>query len=88
MTLTWEAPDALTVAGYTILRKVLGEAETSVHVEDTGSVEARYVDSVAVEAGTTYVYRVMAIGAGGAGAQSDPVEIATGDAVKETTSWR
>ncbi len=88
VTLTWEAPDALTVAGYTILRKVLGEAEMSVHVEDTGSVEARYVDSLAVEAGTTYVYRVMAIGAGGAGAQSDPVEIATGGAVKETTSWR
>ena len=80
MTLTWRAPDDSTVTGYRILRKKLGQSDLSVHVEDTASARTSYVDTVDVEADTTYVYRVKAINTAGAGAQSEYVQIATGRA--------
>ena len=80
VTLTWRAPDDSTVTGYRILRKKLGQSDLSVHVEDTASAKTSYVDTVDVEADATYVYRVKAINAAGAGAQSEYVRIATGRA--------
>ena len=80
MTLTWRAPADSTVTGYRILRKKLGQSDLAVHVEDTASARTSYVDTVDVEADTTYVYRVKAINAAGAGAQSEYVRIATGRA--------
>jgi hypothetical protein len=80
VTLAWRAPSDATITGYRILRKKLGQSDLSVHVEDTASARTTYVDTVDVEADTTYVYRVKAINAAGAGAQSDYVRIATGRA--------
>ena len=81
ITLDWEAPSGnVGVNGYQILRRSLpGEKTLQVYVEDTGSTATEYVDAN-VELDTTYVYRVKAIGAGGAGEQSNFVRLTTPDA--------
>ena len=41
VTLAWQAPDDPAITGYRILRKVLGQPDLQVHVEDTASTETR-----------------------------------------------
>ena len=70
--LTWEPPNSTDdIVGYRILRQRPEECEKSfrVHVENTGSTAATFVDED-VEVGTKYTYRVKAINAEGHGVWS------------------
>ena len=70
--LTWEPPNSADdIVGYRILRQRPEECEKSfrVHVENTGSTAATFVDED-VEVGTKYTYRVKAINAEGHGVWS------------------
>ena len=62
--LDWNAPQANAdeVTGYKIERRRPGFGETTLGdlVEDTGSTDTTYVDTTATEAGTEYIYRVVA----------------------------
>ena len=64
LTLSWTAPaeDADTITGYEVLRAV-GEGELGTLVDDTGSTATSYNDATATLAGTSYTYKVKAIGA-------------------------
>ena len=62
---------ASTVTGYQILRKRLCERDLVVHVEDTGSADATYLDTIDIEPETTYVYWVKAINGAGVGDRSN-----------------
>ncbi len=72
VTLSWEAPDDDSVAGYLILRRrsYAGEQALLVHVEDTGSTATTFTDTD-LTAGTQHVYRVKAINDAGVGEQSN-----------------
>lgn len=62
--LDWNAPQANAdeVTGYKIERRRPAHGETTLGdlVEDTGSTDTTYVDTTATEAGTEYIYRVVA----------------------------
>ena len=62
--LDWNAPQANAdeVTGYQIERRRPAHGETTLGdlVEDTGSTDTTYVDTTATEAGTEYIYRVVA----------------------------
>ena len=67
VSLTWDDPQDDSITGYRILRgyRVEGEVvEVHVHVDDTGSSQAAYVDTD-VQPETNYVYRVRARNTGG-----------------------
>ena len=62
VSLTWDDPDDASITGYQILRldrDVHGVGNFQVHVDDTGSAAATYVDWN-VEPETRYVYRIKA----------------------------
>ena len=62
VSLTWDDPDDASITGYQILRRdrdVHAAGDFQVHVDDTGSAAASYVDRD-VEAETRYVYRIKA----------------------------
>ena len=67
VSLTWDDPGDASITGYQILRRnraVDAPGQFQVHVDDTGSAEASYVDTeVAPE--TRYVYRIKARNAAG-----------------------
>ena len=73
VTLTWDPPDDSTVTGYQILRRrpPLGENQLLAHVENTGSTDASYTDTVDLALGYRHVYRVRAINAAGLGGGSN-----------------
>ena len=71
------ATDIDSITGYRILRWAQGTLDVAVQVDDTGSVAARYEDTQAVAASTTYIYRVVALNAAGASARSQPVTVTT-----------
>ena len=66
LTLTWDAPDDDSVAGYQILRRRPNEGEKTllIYVADTGSTDTTWADED-VTIGTRHVYRVKAINAAG-----------------------
>ena len=68
-----------TVTGYQILRKRLGNQDLAVHVEDTGSTDTTYIDTIGLEPETTYIYRVKATSEVGVSEWSNFVRIATGE---------
>lgn len=68
-----------TVTGYQILRKRLGNQDLAVHVEDTGSTDTTYIDTIGLEPETTYIYRMKAINEVGVSEWSNFVRIATGE---------
>ena len=72
VSLTWDDPKDASITGYQILRRnraVDAPGQFQVHVDDTGSAEASYVDTeVAPE--TRYVYRIKARNAAGLSARS------------------
>ena len=75
--LSWSAPeDGGAVSGYRIWRRLpdKGERELRVLVENTGSAATSYSDSGAVGR-QKHIYRVQALGPGGAGEQSLRAEI-------------
>ena len=75
VTLTWDSPGDSSITGYQVLRR--GRASGSVlavHVDDTMSDLATYVDSD-VEAGGQYVYRVKARNSQGLSLQSEPLDV-------------
>ncbi len=70
--LTWDDPEDASITGYQILRldrDVHGVGNFQVHVEDTGSATAAYVDRE-VEPETRYIYRIKARNAVGLSARS------------------
>ena len=72
VSLTWDDPDDASITGYQILRldrDVHGVGNFQVHVDDTGSAAATYVDWN-VEPETRYVYRIKARSAVGLSARS------------------
>ena len=72
ITLTWDAPDDDSVAGYQILRRrpAMGEDNLIVYVENTGSTATTFIDRD-VTAGTRHTYRVKAINEAGPGPRSN-----------------
>ena len=76
--LSWTAPATGVPTGYQVLRKAGSDGE-EVYVEDTYDADAdppstTYLDTGVTE-GVTYVYRVRALNAGGAGIESDSVTV-------------
>ena len=73
VSLTWTDPGDASITGYQILRRnrdVDAPGKFQVHVADTGSAAASYIDrDVAPE--TRYVYRIKARNAGGLSKRSD-----------------
>ena len=62
VTLTWDDPDDGSITGYQILRRdraIHAAGDFQVHVEDTGSAAASYVDQE-VSPESSYVYRIKA----------------------------
>ena len=73
VSLTWNDPGDDGITGYQILRRnrdVDAPGQFQVHVDDTGSADATYIDGE-VEADTRYVYRIKAINEAGLSPQSD-----------------
>ena len=60
VTLTWDAPDDATVSGYRILRRQPGQ-DTFVQYDVSGAGSTTYVDTMGIEPGTRYIYRVHAV---------------------------
>ena len=79
--LSWDAPepasDGRDVSGYRVLRRRPEQRERSlsVLVSDTGSVETSYLDESAAVEGELFVYRVVALAGGVAGARSGPARV-------------
>ena len=76
VTLSWDAPNDDSVAGYQILRRRPREGERTllVHVNDTGSTATEYTDTD-VTADVLHAYRVKAINAVGLSRQSNFVNM-------------
>ena len=76
VTLSWDAPDDDSVAGYQILRRrpTMGEAKLLVYVADTGGTAITFTDTE-VTASIRHVYRVKAINAAGLGKWSNYVRV-------------
>ena len=77
--LFWADPQDDSITGYRILRAGVVDGvqgEFAVLIEDTGTAAASYTDD-AVEAETSYVYRVLAINPGGVSEPSHDVEVIT-----------
>ena len=76
VTLSWDAPDDDSVAGYQILRRrpTMGEAKLLVYVADTGGMAITFTDTE-VTASIRHVYRVKAINAAGLGKWSNYVRV-------------
>ena len=73
VSLTWDDPEDDSITGYQILRRnraVDAPGQFQVHVEDTGSAAASYVDRD-VEPDASYVYRIKARSAAGLSERSD-----------------
>ena len=67
VTLTWNDPGDLTITGFQILRRdraLLGRGNFQIHVDDTGSALAAYIDRDVSSEGS-YVYRIKALNAAG-----------------------
>ena len=60
VTLTWDAPDDATVSGYRIFRRQPGQ-DTFVQFDVSGASSTTYVDTMGIEPGTRYIYRVHAV---------------------------
>ena len=79
VSLTWTDPGDASITGYQILRRnrdVDAPGKFQVHVDDTGSAAASYIDrDVAPE--TRYVYRIKARNAGGLSKRSNNFNVAT-----------
>ena len=76
VTLSWDAPDDDSVAGYQILRRrpTMGEAKLLVYVADAGGPATTFTDTE-VTASIRHVYRVKAINAAGLGKWSNYVRV-------------
>ena len=73
VSLSWDDPEDDSITGYQILRRnpaVDAPGQFQVHVEDTGSAAASYVDRD-VAPDTSYVYRIKARSAAGLSERSD-----------------
>ena len=76
--LSWDAPsDNATITGYRILRRVLGDDELTTIVEDTGNTETAYSDTIDLQPGATYIYRVVALSASAESPASEPANVRT-----------
>ena len=81
MSLSWDAPEAEAgggeVSGYRVLRRrpEQGERYLSVLVSHTGSAQTSYLDESAAVGGELFVYRVVALSGGVAGARSGPARV-------------
>ena len=80
--LSWDAPEPASdgggvVSGYRVLRRrpEQGERSLSVLVSDTGSAQTSYLDVSAAVGGELFVYRVVALSGGVAGARSGPARV-------------
>ena len=83
MLLSWADPQDDSVTGYRILRADVVDGvqgEFAVLIEDTGTADTSYADDT-VENGRVYVYRVLAIGPGGASEPSRDVRVRTTEPV-------
>ena len=72
VSLTWDDPGDATITGYKILRRdraLHGNGEFQVHVDDTGSAAAAYIDRDVSPEGS-YVYRIKARNAAGLSGRS------------------
>ena len=72
VSLTWDDPGDATITGYKILRSdraLHGNGEFQVHVDDTGSAAAAYIDRDVSPEGS-YVYRIKARNAAGLSGRS------------------
>ena len=78
VTLSWTDPNDADITGYRILRAQSTDAAAALSelVADTGTAATTYVDT-AVEAETSYVYRIEARSAGGLSDASEAVVIET-----------
>ena len=76
VTLSWDAPDDDSVAGYQILRRrpTMDETKLLIYVADTGSTVTTFTDTD-VTAEVPHVYRVKAINAAGLGKWSNYVRV-------------
>ena len=72
VTLTWGAPNDISITGFQILRRrpTMGEGSLRVYVENTYSTETTFTDRD-VTAGERHNYRVKAINEAGVGARSN-----------------
>ena len=61
VTLSWVAPEDLTVTGYRVLRRRAQVEDAFVSLADVATSTPMYVDSRDVVAGAKYVYRVVAV---------------------------
>ncbi len=87
VTLSWEDPEHSTISGYRILRRERDvEASLTVTVShDTASSATTFVDTT-VSAATKYAYRILALNANGASAESAEAEVDTPGAVTTDNS--
>ena len=88
--LSWADPGDDTVTGYRILRRLWAGDEPDdfrTLAEDTGTAETDYADDT-VETGRVYVYRVLAINAGGVSEPSRDVRVRTAAPVAPRTGAR
>ena len=72
VSLTWDDPGDATITGYQILRRdraLHGNGDFQVHVDDTGSAAAAYIDRGVSPEGS-YVYRIKARNAAGLSGRS------------------
>ena len=72
VSLTWDDPGDATITGYKILRRdraLHGNGDFQVHVDDTGSAAAAYIDRDVSPEGS-YVYRIKARNAAGLSGRS------------------
>ena len=79
VSLSWSAPtDGDTVTGYRIMRRAV-DSETSYQTltQNTGNTNTTYTDDSSVQARTKYAYRVLALGANGAGERSEQASVIT-----------
>ncbi len=79
VTLTWDAPDAPTVTGYLMLRRI-ARRDTFVKFEVAEGAATTYVDTTDIEPGTKYIYRVHAVNAAGTSEVSRVTVIAAASA--------